>query len=161
MKRIVIYSILLASALLVPVERLDVGKLKPVGLVQIYKDADAIVIVTDSDDSGVGYTLAEAFTNLKETTAGAIFLDTADYLLIDQVFIKEIETLGKYLKPQVLVCIANEYIDSKAAAEYLSAHRPTVRLKDKTGLQNAEMLAKENERLTIYGAKKKYEKNWK
>ena len=51
MKRIVVYILSLAAAMMVPLEGTDVGKLHPVELVQIYKEGDLVVIVTDT---GVG-----------------------------------------------------------------------------------------------------------
>ena len=51
MKRVVIYILALAAALLVPLRGTDVGKLQPVGLVQLYKEGETVVIVTDTGDS--------------------------------------------------------------------------------------------------------------
>ena len=149
MKRIIIYIALLAAALAFPGERTDVGKLKPVGLVQLYKEDDMIVIVTDTGDSGVGKTAQSAFENLEATTSGIIFLDTADYLLLSVSAIDEAEGLEMYLKPSVRVCFAQKDVDPMAAAEYLEVHRPAVQLRDRESLANAETLLQENGRLIM------------
>lgn len=150
MKRIVIYILALAAALLVPLRGTDVGKLQPVGLVQLYKEDKTVVIVTDTGDSGRGDTAKAAFENLEATTSGIIFLDTADYLLISKSAIDEIVGLKAYLKPSVRVCLAEADIDPVQAAEYLAVHRPVIKLKDHSDLVNSGTLSMENGRLIMH-----------
>lgn len=149
MKRILIYIAALAAALLVPIEGTDVGELQPVGVIQLYKEEDTVVIVTDTGDSGRGKTVEAAFENLEETTAGIIFLDTADYLLLSEGATVEAMELEGYLKPSVRVCMAEKEIDPAQAAEYLAVHRPAVRLKERGALLNAGKLTMENDRLIM------------
>lgn len=149
MKRIAIYIALLAASILLPSRGMDVGKLKPVGLVQLYKEGGTVFILTDTGDSGEGETVEAAFENLEKTTSGVIFLDTADYLLISKSAMYEIETIKQYLKPAIDVCVANQGIDLVKAAEYLAVHHPRVELKDKNVLKAAQTLVMENNRLIL------------
>ena len=149
MKRIVVYILSLAAAMMVPLEGTDVGKLQPVELVQIYKEGDFVVIVTDTGDSGQGHGVEAAFEDLEETTAGIIFLDTADYLLVSASAIGEVPALQNYLKSGVRVCKAEKGIDLVQAAEFLKVHPPRVKLKEPDSVRNAQTLTQENDRVKL------------
>ena len=149
MKRIVIYMLALISAILAPLEGTDVGKLRPAELVQLYREGDKVVIVTDTGDSGIGETASAALKNLEETASGVIFLDTADYVLVDESAESEVGAMRAYLKPSVRICSARRSIDLRKAAEHLSAHRPKIKLKDYTGIKELEKLTVENGRLIL------------
>ena len=149
MKRTVIYTAVLLAALLMPAQGMDIGKLRPVGLIQLYKENEFVFIVTDTGDSGYGKTVEAAFENLEETTSGVIFLDTADYLLLSRTAYREAEALKQYLKSTIHVCITEKNIDPVQAAEYLSTHRPAVKMKDYKGPQKAQKLLQDNGRLVL------------
>ena len=149
MKRILIYAVTLAAALAIPREGTDVGKLKPVEAVRLRKENGAIIIETDTGDSGIGRTTAAAFENLEATTSGVVFLDTADYLLIEKLGQAETSELAVYLKPSVRICNSQAGIDLAEAAEYLTAHHPGTKLKDYTGVNELESLQNENGRLIL------------
>lgn len=149
MKRLVFYLTVLGAALLVPLRGTDVGKLQPVGLVQLYKEGDAVFVVTDTGDSGWGHTVEAAFENLKQTTAGVVFLDTADFLLVSKDAVNEIRGLERYLKKSVRVCFGEADIDPAEAAEYLNVHRPSVRLREGNRVWSAQSLTYENGRLIM------------
>ena len=149
MKRILIYILALTAALAVPLQGTDVGKLQPVGVVQLYKEDGRIVIVTDTGDSGVGERAAEAFADLKDTTAGIVFLDTADYLLLSADATDSLPELSAYLKPNVRVCLAENTVDPVRAAEYLNVHRPPVKLRECKDTNNLPKLVQENGRLKL------------
>lgn len=149
MKRIVIYILALAAALMVPIEGTDVGKLQPVSVVQLYRDGESVIIETDTGDSGVGGSVEAAFNNLEETTAGVIFLDTADFLLLDSNAAEVIGALETYLKPSIRICLVEEKIDPGQAAQYLAVHRPGVQLKNYKGQEMLEKLTQENGRLKL------------
>ena len=149
MKRTLIYVALLAAALMIPRKGTDVGKLKPVELVQLYKMGQTVVIATDTGDSGRGGTVEAAFQNLKETTSGVIFLDTADYLLVSRGAVKEAKELCDYLKKSTRVCIAELNVNPADAAEYLKVHRPEMTLGEKHNIKMAPVLTRENGRLIM------------
>lgn len=152
MKKIILYAALLGAALVLPVQGTDVGKLIPVELLRIYKEGNAVVIATDLGETGTGATVEKAIENLKSTAAGIIFLDTADYLLVDGSARAEGTALKKYLKSSVRVCISTAELDMEKAAAYLSTHKPETKLRDYEHdgtyavltMENGRMILKEN-----------------
>lgn len=149
MRRSLIYIILIVAAMLVPAERLDVGKLQPMKLVYISNDANGVRLETDTGDSGTGETVEKAFRNLKETTPGIIFLDTADYLLVNKGAEDLIDDMNVYLKEDVRICCTEDIVDLTAAAEYLTVHEPQIKLRDWKYARSTEWLAVENDRMKI------------
>lgn len=149
MKRTILYLAILLAALTVPRERYDVGKLKPVEVVLLFKERNAVVMSTDTGDMGIGRTVSEAYENLKETSAGIIFLDTADYLLVEESAADEVVMLHQWLKPSVRMCFAQRGTDLKAAAEYLSTHPPATELKEYGASQSMEKLTLRNGRMFL------------
>ena len=85
MKRWLLWAALAVIALAAGLgDRTDIGKLQPVALLQLSREARTLVIETDTGDMGQGETLEEAFEDLKQSTPAAIFLETADYLLVTE-----------------------------------------------------------------------------
>ena len=159
MKRIAVYAALLASTLLFPMRGMDIGKLRPVGLIQLYKEEGTVCIVTDTGDSGRGKTVDEAIRNLEDTTAGVIFLDTADYLLVSETAKDVAAELARYVKPAIDLCIAEKDIDPVLAAEYLAVHHPKVKMRDEKAFETAQKLVKENGRIHLKNMEEKDENN--
>ena len=149
MKRIVVYIVVLATALLIPMRGMDIGKLRPVGLVQLYKEEGYVFIVTDTGDSGRGRTVEEAFGDLEQTTTGVIFLDTANYLLISETAKEVVPELRQYVKPTINICIAEKDVDPVQAAEYLAVHHPEVKIRDENAVNAARKLEKDNGKLVL------------
>lgn len=149
MKKIIWYCLLLGAAFLVPVQGTDVGKLLPVELIQIYKEADTVVIATDAGPSGSGATVDAAVEDMKATAAGIVFLDTADHLLIRDLTDEEVQTLKNHLKPSVRVCGQIGEIDPEEASAFLRVHKPRLKMKDWKAGENAQTLTAENGRLTL------------
>ena len=128
MKRILLYIVILAAMLIVPVKRLDVGKLRPVQVVSLYKDDGRVVIETDTGDFGIGATATQALRNMEETTVGVIYLDTARYLLLTKNAEDAGEELRSVLKPDTRICYIEPEIDLEEAGGYLAAHGDLPRL---------------------------------
>lgn len=149
MKKIAIYITLLAAALLIPVNGTDVGKLVPVEVLQLYKDGDTVIISADLGETGSGTTVEAAIENMKDTTAGIIFLDTADFLLVDETAGDEVSAMKVHLKPSVRVCRTAGTLDLKEAAAYLAVHKPQQKLKDYEYASATQILTKENERMLL------------
>jgi len=149
MKKIIWYCLLLGAVFLVPVQGTDVGKLLPVELIQIYKEADTVVIATDAGPTGSGTTVDEAVADMKATAAGIVFLDTADHLLVKDLTEEEIEVLEKYLKPSVRVCAQIGQLDPEEAAAFLRVHKPKRQLKDREDGNIAQVLTVENGRMIL------------
>lgn len=123
MKRILIYIVLTAALLAIPLERTDVADLRPVQTVALYKTQNGYLIKTDTDDSGAGVTVKEAYGDLIRTTPGFIYLDTADFFLIDTDIVNSVEDMRIYLKNGVQICATVGQGDLKAVSRYLSVQR--------------------------------------
>ena len=122
MKRIIIYVAVLAALMVVPIKGTDVGLLKPVEVVFIYEDSGKTVIETDTGDKGIGISAEDALRNLEDTTAGYIYLDTAEYLVITEETEKMVERLRPKLKQSLQMCYGETCIDLMKAARFLPAH---------------------------------------
>lgn len=151
MKRIVIYIITLGLLTLAPVKSADIGTLRPVEVVMVYRQEDTVVLATDTADAGQGADALAALENLKATTPGTIYLDTAEYLLLAEGAEDVAEQLKPVLKKSVRVCMADAAVDLKAAAKYLPVHGDLPRLKNwKTGMKLPHLRAAGN-RLLLTG----------
>lgn len=152
MKKLIIYGALLAAALMVPTRATELGKMKPIETVCIYhNDRNEIVIETDTEDIGRGMTVKDALYDLKETTAGVIYLDTADYLLVKEGAEQHISELVGYLKETVLLCGAEGDVSVKDAALYLSNHKPAVRINEWESGMKLEVLKEDEGRMRLIG----------
>lgn len=149
MNKMVIYIMVLAAALAVKPEGNDIGKLQPVEVVAAYREQGVVIIETDTGDMGRGLTVDEAIANLKETTAGTVFLDTADYLIIGEESEELIEPLRNYLKSSVRACAVSTMPNLADAAAYLRVHVPATRLSDVDGTWEMNKLTVQNDRLNL------------
>lgn len=148
-RKLIIYAMLLAAALLIPKNTVELGKLKPVEAILLYIEEGQIVIETDTEDMGRGETVSEALNNLRETTAGIVFLDTADYLLVCDGAQEYISQVARYVKETVLVCEAARTIDLQKSAPFLAVHRPKMQLKKWSEAVQMEVLEEQNGRLIL------------
>lgn len=149
MKRMLLYAGILLVLLTLPVEHLDVGKLHPVQVVSIYKEDQWIVLETDTGDYGVGATAEQALRNMKDTTAGVIYLDTAEYLLLRKGTEDEAEALRRVLKPNTRLCYAEGEVDIAQTGKYLAAHGDLPKLKAWKKGQELPVLSTFRKRLTF------------
>ena len=122
--RIVLYGLVLAL-LLLGRGGTDIGQLQPVEVVQLYEKNGLFILKTDTGDMGWGLTVDEAVRKLKETTPGQIYLDTADYLLIEEGVEASIPALRPYLKRRTTMAFGPEGVDLQETAAYLRVHRPS------------------------------------
>ncbi len=104
----------------------DVAKLQPVEVLRIQKEAGGILVETDTGEQGRGGSLEEAFENLKECASGDIFLDTVEFVLLQDASIAP--ELIAYLRPACQVCLERGRADLKKAAAFLDVHRPKATL---------------------------------
>ena len=122
--RIVLYGLVLAL-LLLGRGGTDIGQLQPVEVVQLYEKNGLLILKTDTGDMGWGLTVDEAVRKLKETAPGQIYLDTADYLLIEEGVEASIPALRPYLKRRTTMAFGPEGVDLQETAAYLRVHRPS------------------------------------
>ena len=146
--RIAVYGVVIAAALMIPTKPLELGKLKPVEVIQIDQQGDLIQIKTDTGDLGQGKTVELAIRDLQETTAGMVYLDTAEYVLLP----KDESVVGQvspYLKNGVRLCQWEGEMKLDEVAVYLDAHSPKIKLEAyRLGMQ-LEVLTEENGRIRL------------
>lgn len=128
--RVVLYIVILALLFLAPVKKLDVAKLEPVQTVAICIEEDAVVVKTDTENSGRGENVDEAINDLEQTTPGVIYLDTAQYLLVGEDAVNYVDALRRYLKPSVKVCLWDEEGNVTDAAKYLAVRSDLPEIRD-------------------------------
>ena len=116
-----LYIIILAAVLFVPVTRLDIAKLEPVEAVAVYLEDGLVKLRTDCESMGVGETALEALQDLKEKALSVIYLDTAKFLLVGENAQQAAAELGQYLRDNIKIC-AYSGGDVKAEAKYFSTH---------------------------------------
>lgn len=122
-------AVLAAIALLsrLPHPSRDIAKLEPVQAVYLYMETGELHIETDTGDKGYGHNLTEATDDMKSGSDGAIFLETAEFLILDpQVPITP--DFYELLRPDCRVFFTSEKPDLPAAAKYLSLHTPKTTL---------------------------------
>ena len=151
MKQIYIYFGVLLALLLLP-GGTDAAKLAPAQLVCVQTDGQTVRIRTDLGNLGNGRTLSDAFADLENTTPGKVFLDTADYLVVDENSIGYLPDLAQWVKGDCLVCIGKGIEDLSGAATYLDSHPPGVKLEDCQGGNKAlPYLTENDERFCLKG----------
>ena len=151
-KRIALY--IAATALLLLGDRgVDIGQLRPVEVVQLYEKGGLLFLKTDTGDAGWGLTVDGAIAKLKKTTPGRIYLDTADYLLLEVGTEEYADSLKPYLKKRTAMVYGPEEMDLQAAAGYLRIHRPSARVKN--GQNPAETLSIEGGKIILKKFKEK------
>ena len=106
----------------------DVGKLLPVEAVRVSIENGQILLETDTADTGYGLDVEAALQNLKETTVGNVFLETADYLIIQPGCENLLTELQKHLRPSCGICMETQRINPEKAAVYLRVHEPQLTL---------------------------------
>ncbi len=146
MKRLILYGILLAGALLAPVQRLDVADLRPVQVIALYKEEKQVIIKTDTGDLGRGEDAPAALQNMRDTSPAVIYLDTAQYLLIGENTEEEVEKLRPVLKASVQLCAA-EPVPMEEVGAFLHVHGKLPRLESWKAGDPLPVLGAQNNRL--------------
>ena len=107
----------------------DISKLEQFQLVYVYEEAGGLHLETDTGEQGAGKTLTEAAADLRSKADGEIFLETAEFLLLDST-VTAAPDFFTLLRPDCKVFYTKERPDLPAAAKYLSVHPPSVKLAD-------------------------------
>ena len=101
----------------------DIAKLAPVEVVWLSENAGEIYLETDTGDSGKGDSVQAAYNNMKASAHGTIFLDTADYLIIQNGNEHLIADTYELLRPNCRICSAPIIPDMESVAGFLSLKR--------------------------------------
>lgn len=107
----------------------DVGKLSPVQVVLV-RNSEQVMLLTDTKEQGIGEDVTSAVMNMKQTSSSEVFLDTADYLLIEPSAQVWITQLQEYLRPSCNVCYVTGGADLEQAGLFLQLHEPSLTLAD-------------------------------
>lgn len=123
----------------------DVGKLRPVQVVEIRKRNNGVQLQTDTQDLGVGADVIQAVKYMKDISPARVFLDTADYLLIEPGAEIWLSQLQEYLRPSCCLCYITGEVDLYEAGQYLQLHAPKLTLTHyEAGKRNLpELISKE------------------
>jgi len=108
----------------------DVATLEPVQTVQLAVNGTDIILQTDTDAKGNGKSLETALQDLHETAPAFVFLDTADYLLVDPKLQGLIPSLQDLLRPSCRICLTEGQADMEQVGAFLKIHVPEVTMKD-------------------------------
>ena len=130
MKRIILYIGILALVIAAPVKPMNIGNLRPVQIVSIQKLGSWFVIETDTEDRGIGGSARQALQNMKDRSDGVIYLDTAEYLLVEKGTEETVWEVASELKPTVRLCLAAKVDDLKKAVSFLKTKRELPKLKN-------------------------------
>lgn len=135
----VIYVLILASLLFVPLDRVRISQMLPIEAVAVREEAGMIVVETDCEVMGTGNSVAAAVEDLKRNAPAIVYLDTAKYLLISDDALGHIGEVREYLKPSVKVCISEEYRNIADYVRYLDVHAELPELKE---IRHEELIEK-------------------
>ena len=124
MKRLLLYMFAFAVMLLAD-RGTDIGSLRPVELVQLRQWNGLLILETDTGDRGWGLNIDQAVSKLKETTPGQIYLDTAEFLLLEEGTEMYLPHLAEYLKKKTRVAYAAADVNLEDATAYLRIHKPS------------------------------------
>ena len=129
MKKWLYPAAFLAVALLarMPHPAVDVARLDPVRSIYIHIDGEALTIETDDHISGTGRDLLEAYQDLTTNADREIFLDTAEFLILDPD-VPITEEFYDLLRPTTKVVFAVEPPDLDTISDYLAIHPPRMTL---------------------------------
>lgn len=129
MKRWVLYVAVLTLLGASTSRDTDIGKLAPVEAVWLTENNGQIYLECDTGDAGRGETLQDALKDMKAAALGTIFLETADYLIVEQGREALLEQAYDLLRPSCKICVAQSKPDLQNVAMFLNAHEPTVTLR--------------------------------
>lgn len=121
MIRTCMYILILASLLFAPVDRLEVALLEPVEIIYVSQTGGVVAVTTDTGAQGSGEGVRQALQALHATTAGVVYLDTAEYLLFNSEAAAQVEQLRGCIKEDVRVCIA-EAVNFEGLGKFLQSH---------------------------------------
>lgn len=127
----------------------DVGQLLPVEAVRLSSMNGMVILETDTGDSGIGVDVEAAIRDLKATTSGNVFLETADYLIVEPGCEDLMVQIQLHVHPSCDVCAEERKTDLEETVKFLSVHKPGVTLQEWIG-GSAEMPT-----LTVEGGKMK------
>ena len=110
-----------------PHPAVDIVRLAPVRSIYIHIDGETLTIETDDRFSGTGRDLLEACQDLTANADREIFLDTAEFLILDP----DVPITAEFyelLRPTTKVVWSADRPDLETISEYLTIHPPEMTL---------------------------------
>lgn len=142
----ILLGIAAMACLLSPFQGTDVGKLRPAQWVYLSRDGETVLVRTDLGDLGKGGGVGEALGDLMESAPGALFLDTADYILVSPECADLLPNMGGWVRGAAEVYVTAASPDEETGA-FLEAHRGKTLLRDcMLGTQALSVLTRDGER---------------
>ena len=123
MIRKLFYTVILGALFFAPLKRVEIANLEPIQAVWMYHVDGTLVLETDTQDKGSGATVAQALENMKASSPGIIYLDTAQYLFVSEDAQTQIPALQPYVKGTVRLCLWDGQGDIVDAVKYADAHK--------------------------------------
>ena len=128
----------------------DVGDLHPVQVVMVREEKDQLDLMTDTEDAGSRVDAHQAIQQMKDYASGKVFLDTADYVLLEAGSEIWLSQLSEYLRPSCSLCYAAGDVDLVEAGAYLKLHEPRLTLTQyQAGERHMPYLISEKGRLKL------------
>ena len=119
----------LAAAILsrLPHPAVDIARLDPVRAIYLYMDGATMTIETDTGTTGTGADLESAYAALRNNADREIFLDTAEFLILD-THVPITEVFYELLRPTTRVVFSDEKPNLETVSDYLTIHPPDLTL---------------------------------
>lgn len=115
-----------------PFSGTDVAELQPVEVIRVWSGHGLVGVETDTGDQGLGMDVASAIEDLKASTAGQVFLETAEHLIVTREALPLLSELADYMRPACTICLEAGETDLEEAAAFLEAHEPELKFRDFT-----------------------------
>ena len=144
-------AILLVAVLdWLPFQGTDVATLEPAEALYVSLE-EQVLVETDGGWFGGGETVEQAIADLKESAPGQVFLQTVDYLLLQEGSEEVLPALYAHLRSGCSVCRIEEKPDIEKASAYLRTHRPGMTLQHyRAGKKEIPILIMKEERAYLY-----------
>jgi len=153
MKRLIFFAaviVLMAAMRIMPFQSTDVAKLQPVQVIRIDRVPEGFLVETDTGSTGLGDSVKAAFANLKDSAAGEVFWETAEYLLVGIKAVRHLPEAMPMLRPACNVCLELGRSALEEVAAFLDTHDPGVTLTDyRTGEYRLPVLVIEEGRMRL------------
>lgn len=144
-------AILLVAVLgWLPFQGTDVATLEPAEALYVSLE-EQVLVETDGGWFGRGETVEQAIADLKESAPGQVFLQTVDYLLLQEGSEEVLPALYSHLRSGCSVCRIEEKPNVEKASAYLRTHRPGMTIQHyRAGKKEIPILIMEEERACLY-----------
>ncbi len=127
--KIILYCVIIVLVFMAPVSKEDIGDLEPIQAIWLSIDDGDVVLKTDTEDFGTGGTVEAAIQTMKKNSEGVVYLDTAQFLLVSENAVEQIENILPHLKSSVKICLW-EGNDVASAARYMQSHNMGYKMKE-------------------------------